>query len=175
MIARASLLVWALKAAALASHGQRELAADVAGAMVDAAIANPLTSTDEGLRTTLAIEVALAWWETGGQLVLDPKGPNDGGRSHCWAQIYLANGARTLEGWTGLELRTDAAKCATVAVRIIKASVVASPVCDGCELVMYARGRDTAEARALSRHRVALAKRLIREVPLEVAEGHRDE
>ncbi len=123
MIPRAALVLWALKASLVASSGARELAADVAGAMVDAAIANPLTSTDDGLRTTLALEVSIAWFE--GANRLDALG--DHGAAFCWAQVYLPNGARTREGWLGDELRHDATKCASVAVRLIKASVGAGP------------------------------------------------
>lgn len=166
MIARAVLIKWCVAASLVASHGLRALPDDVAAALVDEVLANPLTPTDAGIRTTLGIGTAVAWME--GHNQLSPTGFNDGGQSACWAQVYLPGGAKTAEGWTANELRTDPVKCAHVAVRLIKASVLASPTCDGCELVVYARGRDTEEGRRLSRHRVALAKRLIREVPLEV-------
>ncbi len=163
MLTRSALLAWTLAASSLASHGAHPVSPDLASALVDAALANPLVATDAGIRTTLALEVALVWLE--GHNDLNPKGYNDGGASACAFQVYLVHGARTAEGWTADELRHDARKCATVGVRLIKASVERGP--RDCELCLYARGRDTAEARRLSAHRVGLAKRLIHEVRLE--------
>lgn len=140
-------------------HGQdNELPQDVASAIAERVLST--STTDDETRTIAGAALALAWYETGGQLVNDPRGSNDGGRSHCWAQVYLPNGARTAEGWTGAELRASPIKCATVGVRLIYASVRASPTCDGCGLTVYARGRDTAQGRALSRTRMRLAARV---------------
>ena len=169
MIARAALIAWALAASLAASHGTKSLERRVAEGMVDAAVANPLTPTERGIRTTLAIEVSLAWLEGGNRL--DALG--DHGGSFCWAQINLPGGSKTLEGWTGRELLVDANKCATVAVRLIRQSVTAGPA--DCELCVYARGGQwrvvERQARALSDHRVGLARRLLRDVPLpEVAQ-----
>lgn len=167
MISVATLAKWAIAASLVASGGARRITQPVADAMAQAALADPIIANDEHSAISLVgIEVALAWFETGGQLVNDPSGSNDHGQSHCFGQIHLPNGARTREGWTGAELRADPKKCATVTVRLIKASLAASPSCDGCGLVVYARGRDTAEARTLSRNRMGLAVRLVRDVPV---------
>lgn len=155
------LAAWIVRASTHASGGSRHLSQPVADAMAGAALAD---SDVNEARAIASIEVSLAWFETGGQLVNDPRGPNDGGQSNCWAQIYLPNHARTTEGWTGAELRADPKKCATVAVRMIKASLARSPSCNYCGLTIYARGRDTEEGRRLSRVRLALAERLLREV-----------
>lgn len=133
--------------------------------MAEAAMTLRLDGDQRPVLALAAVEVALAFYETGGQLTNDPHGPNDGGQSHCWAQIYLPNGQKTAEGWTGAELRADPKKCATVAVRLIKQSFERSPACEGCGLTVYARGRDTPDGRRLSRTRMNLAHRLVSEVP----------
>ena len=121
------------------------------------------------MKTTLAYEVSLAWFE--GHNELAPHGSNDGGESFCWAQVNLPRGARTLEGWSGAELKQDPLKCATVAVRILKSSVTAPKAPADCPLCVYARGYRwlgdasvLAEAKRLSGNRVDLARRLLRVV-----------
>ena len=161
MIARSALTAWIVAASLVASSGARKLSERVAQAMADEAIA-AADGNDAVALSLSSIEVSLAWFEGGNEL--SPHGSNDHGQSACWAQIYLPNGARTLEGWTASELRSDPQKCAHVAVRLIRASISASPTCDGCALTIYARGRDTAEGRRLSRVRMALARRLLAEV-----------
>lgn len=177
MITLATLKAWGLAASILATDGKAHLADAVLDGMAVAAQANPIIASDDGRKTTMAYEVSLARFETGGTMALNPHGSNDGGNSHCWAQIYLPNGAKTLEGWSGPELRADPLKCATVAVRIIKASVSDRRAPADCPLCIYARGfrwlnspAVLAEARDLSRHRVDLAKRLLREVPWKDSE-----
>jgi hypothetical protein len=163
VISAAVLAKWAIAASLVASGGARRLTQPIADGMAQAALESPIIANDDRSAIALVgIEVALAWMEGGNQL--DPVGSNDHGASACWAQIYLPNGGRTREGWSAAELRADPLKCARVAVRLIKASLASSPSCDLCGLVVYARGRDTAEARELSRHRMALAVRLVRDV-----------
>lgn len=162
MITRSMLIAWGLAASQLASRGQRKLSSTVLEGMADAALANPIASTDDGVRATMAFEVAIAWFEGAN----DPRAIGDGHASYCWGQVYLPNGARTLEGWTGPELVADAAKCAAVVVRLVKASALASPKCALCELTVYARGRDCPQGRSLSRNRVALAHKLATTIPL---------
>lgn len=161
---REDLSAWIVRASLHASGGARRVTQPVADAMADAAIENPIIRESHSIYAIAAIEVALAWFETGGQLVNDPTGSNDHGASACWAQIYLPHGARTVEGWTAGDLRADPKKCATAAVRLIKASLASSPSCNACGLTVYARGRDTEEGRRLSRSRLALAEKLLREV-----------
>lgn len=168
MITKTALSAWIVLASSSATHGARSLPVDVADAMADAAIVD--ARNDNVARTIASLEVGIAFYETGGQMVLDPKGPNDGGRSHCWGQVYLPPPARTIEGWTGAELRTDPVKCATVVVRLLKASIGASPV--DCPLCVYARGprglpggAEHAWAQRASNARESLARRLLHEIP----------
>lgn len=134
--------------------------------MATAALDRPISDTDDGVKTMMGYEVALAWMEGGnhdGQPPrLGPHADNDGGNSYCWAQIYLPNGAKTWDGWTGKDLVEDPVKCAKAAALIIKYSVSHGPV--DCPLCLYARGRVTEEARRLSKHRTDLANRLLHEV-----------
>lgn len=186
MLVRAELIRWTIAASLLASHNLRAVTQDVAEALVDGAISNTLAETDNAIRTTLSMGVSITWME--GKNLLNIKG--DGGESYCFAQINLPHGARTSEGWTGDDLLADASKCATVMYRLIKTSVRAQSHPGECELCVYARGpnwRDkcihheegraiegrclegeTPYARTLSDNRVALAHRLIRDVPLEL-------
>lgn len=163
-LSRERLARWVVAASERASGGARRLSQPVADAMAGAALRNPFGTDDAALVGLASLEVSIAWFETGGQLALSPRGSNDGGASACWAQVYLPHGARTLEGWSAAELRADPDKCATVAVRLIHQSFERGP--SDCGLCLYARGRDTPEARRLSGARVALAERLAREVPL---------
>ncbi len=165
MVTIAVLKAWGLAASLVVTNNTHHLSDQVLDGMAQAALANPIIVTDESVKTMMGIEVAIAAYETGRQMVLDPSGSNDGGNSHCWAQIYLPNGGRTLEGWSGADLRHDPLKCAKVAVRLIKGSLLASPSCNECGLTVYARGRDTEEGRSLSKNRMSLAHKLLRDVP----------
>lgn len=170
MIAKAALSTWIIAAGLLSTNGARTFSRDVADGMAEAAIASG-GERDNLVRTLASLEVAIANFETGRQMVLDPKGSNDGGLSHCWGQVYLATPTtRTAEGWLGSELRTDPLKCATVVVRLLRASIVRGP--ENCPLCVYARGprglpggSEHAWAKEASDHREALARRLLREVP----------
>lgn len=152
-----TLAEWIIAASVLASSGQRKISPRTAEAMATAA---------DGDYAMAAIEVSLAWFE--GANLQDPRGSgignSDHGQSWCWGQVYLPGNGRTVEGWTGPQLAEDPLKCARVVVRLVKQSMLASPACDGCGLTVYARGRDTEEGRRLSRARMALAQRLMREV-----------
>ena len=164
MISKTSLVAWILAASVAASHGARRLSQVVAEAMADEALAHPVVDGDDGARVTAAYEVSIAWHEAAN--LQDPRGSgigsSDHGQSWCWGQVYLPGGGRTAEGWTGPQLAADPRKCAAVVVRIVRASVEHGPA--DCELCLYARGKVTAEARRLSATRVALARRLLREV-----------
>lgn len=162
-----ALKSWGLAASIVASHGQRHLSDAVLTAMATKAIEMPAGSGDDGVKVMMAYEVSLAWHEGGnhdGQPPrLGPRADNDGGSSFCWGQVFLPHGARTWDGWTGRDLVEDPMKCAHAVVRIIRYSVERGPT--DCPLCLYARGRVTDEARRLSERRVALARRLLRDVP----------
>ena len=160
MLTKMALVAWGLAASLVASNGVRKLSSTVLGAMADAAIATPVIDGEDGPRVTMAYEVAIAWFEGAN----DGEAIGDGHASFCWGQIYLPNGARTREGWSGHELVDDPSKCASVVVRIVRTSIEGGP--RDCELCLYARGRVTNEARRISKHRVDLVRRLLTTVPL---------
>ena len=160
MMTKLALIAWGLTASLVASNGARKLSSTVLAAMADAALENPLVEGDDGPRLTMGYEVAIAWFESaniGGAI-------GDGHSSYCWGQIYLPNGARTREGYSGDDLVNDAGKCAKVVVRIVKTSMQLGP--SDCELCFYARGRDTPEARRISKHRTDLVHKLLDTVPI---------
>ena len=159
MITKAALIAWGLTASLVASGGARKLSSSILAAMADAALENPVASGEDGPRVTMGYQVAIAWFESAnGTMVI-----GDGHASYCWGQVYLPNGARTREGYTGDELVRDPAKCAKVVVRLVKTSIQAGP--PDCTLCFYARGRVTDEARRISGHRLDLIRRLL-DVPL---------
>jgi hypothetical protein len=159
MITTAALIAWGLTASLVASGGQRKLSSSILSAMADAALENPVVSGDDGPRVTMGYEVAIAWFESANGTLLI----GDGHASYCWGQVYLPNGARTREGYSGDELVRDPGKCAKVVVRLVKTSIQAGP--SDCTLCFYARGRVTDEARRISGHRLDLIRRLL-DVPL---------
>lgn len=128
---------------------------------VDRAIAQVVTdqpaifTDDTDRRKTAALMIAVAFRES--TFRLDAIG--DQGRSHCAFQINLPGSSKTAEGWSGAELRTDAFRCVTVGLRMLRESVRIDPV---FPVAFYARGPRwrTEEARRISRDRMAIAKRL---------------
>jgi hypothetical protein len=171
----AELVAWVALASSTASHGAKTLGAKYVDAIAQAAQADPIDGNEQLAAGYL---VALAWFENGN----DGTRIGDHGSSFCFGQIYLPNGARTREGWTGPELVADPAKCATVTLRMVKQSIAAGPHTHGLELVFYARGGqwahkcvhgaveeecnpgETPIAVSLSKHRVELVDKLLREV-----------
>lgn len=164
MISKVALIAWGLTASLVASDGARKLSSTILSAMADAALDNPVVSGDDGPRVTMGYEIAIAWFESAHNTLVI----GDGHSSYCWGQIYLPNGARTREGFSGDELVRDPAKCAKVVVRIVKTSIQAGPA--DCPMCFYARGRVSDEARRLSRHRTDMLRRLL-EVPLPEEQG----
>lgn len=159
LMTKMALVAWGLTASLVASNGARKLSSTVLGAMADAALANPVVDGEDGPRVTMGYEVAIAWFEGANNAAAI----GDGHASYCWGQIYLPNGAHTREGWSGNELVDDPLKCASVVVRLVHTSIALGPA--DCELCLYARGRVTAEARRISKHRVDLVRKLLGTVP----------
>lgn len=122
----------------------------------------PLFADDPDKRRTSALYVAVLFRESS----FDNTAIGDGGNSHCAGQVYLPNGAKTREGWSGADLREDATKCLAVVSRMLRASITACRTYPSeTRLSVYARGRcDSAEGQRLSRDRMALAARLVRDV-----------
>lgn len=153
-----TLLEFTLAAMALLAPGRShdELALAVAQ-VVDAA--DPLFAHDEDKHKTAALAIAVLFRE--GSLGLHVEGDRRNGKptSWCSAQINLSPGAKTVEGWTGPELRDDPIKCVTVEMRMLRVSVRVDPE---FPIAFYASGPawKSDRARRISRDRVWLAKRI---------------
>lgn len=184
MISLTTLKAWGLAASLVASNNQSHLSDAVLTAMGTAAQETPIGSGDDGIKTMMGHEVAIAWHE-GHNQDGQPHGYADGGRSFCWGQIYLVGNTRisltddswayTSDGWSGKDLVEDPMKCARVTARLIRDSVRRGPV--DCPLCLYSRGPRGlpgqpahSEAAMLSSHRVGLARRLLREIPWIIKE-----
>jgi hypothetical protein len=152
-----SILPLAMRAIALLdpAHDNTELADAIATIVDDH---RPLLANDEDKSRTVALMVAVAYRES----TFRNDAIGDRGESHCAYQIHLPGNAKTFEGWTGDDLRSDVNKCAAVAFRMLQQSVRvdrANPV------AFYARGPNwrSEAAQRISRDRVALSKRLLAE------------
>lgn len=158
----AALLRFVLAGALLLSSGARALPEPFARAIAEHSVAEPIGNA----RVTAAYLVALTWAEGAN----DPRAKGDGGHSFCALQIYLPNGARTAEGWSGQELLDDPDKCVRAALRILRYSVTRGP--ESCPLCLYARGPRGLtdrheEAQRLNDYRVGLARRVLTAFPKE--------
>jgi hypothetical protein len=167
---------WVVKASLVASGGLVALPVPYADAVAAEVTTAPVFAGPDGALRTAALDVALAWLEgannpsiIGDCLIPDPDPdpkhwhPCTEARhpqSFCAMQVYLPGASLTADGWGRNDLLTDARKCIHAGNRIILASILADRS-GTCALCIYARGRDTAEARKLSAHRMDLAKRLL--------------
>ena len=114
----------------------------------------PLFRDDADRRRTAALVVAVAFRES--SLRADVVG--DHGRSFCAMQIHRSSGGSPA-------LLEDAEACSRTGVAMLRAS---SRVCSAHPVAWYAagpRGCASPRAQRISRDRVALARRLLREVP----------
>jgi hypothetical protein len=156
-------LAWVLAAMALLAPERDH--AELGGAIARVVEAEaPLFRDDEDRKRTAALVIAVAFRE--GSLGLHVEGDRRAGKPTSWCslQINLSPGMRTREGWTGEDLRDDAVKCVTVGMRLLRDSLRA---CPRVPLGVYAVGPlgcSDARAARISRDRVALAARLLREV-----------
>lgn len=152
-------------AAALAIAPGRDHAAfaRAVAAAVDAS--EPLFKDDADKRKTAALLVAVAYRE--GSIGLDIVGDRNAKNaptSFCTFQIHLPDGALTIEGWSGEDLRTDIDKCAVVGLRRLRDSFRS---CKAHPIAVYASGPGgcaNARAQRISADRLALAHRLLAEV-----------
>lgn len=150
---------WILAAMLLLAPGRDHTAlANAIAARIEAE--RPLFESDENRKRSAAFLTAIAFRES--SFRNDAIG--DHGSSHCAFQVHLPNGQKTAEGWTGADLREDPSKCVTVAMRILRDSM---RWCPAFPLAIYASGpkgcRDE-RAQRISRDRLAVAARLVREV-----------
>ena len=129
---------------------------------VEAAL--PLFKGDDDKHRTSALLVAIAFRES--SLRADAVGDHRGGKptSFCAFQINLPWGAKTAEGWTGEDLIADPSKCVAAAMTMLRISM---RVCPAIPLAWYAAGPTGCEsdrAARISRDRLAIAARLVRDV-----------
>lgn len=113
---------------------------------------SPLFKEDDDKRKTAALLVAVAYRESG--FALDAVGDN--GTSWCALQISNAVGG-------GPALLTDANACVREGLRMLRWSIRA---CPAHPVAMYAAGMigcTNARAQRISRDRMAIAARLVRE------------
>lgn len=130
----------------------------------------PLFKGDDDRHRTTALLVAMAFRES--SLRADAVGDHVAGKptSYCAFQLHLPGGAKTAEGWTGVQLVEDPEKCVTAAMRLIRESMRA---CPSAPLAWYAAGPSGCEsvrAQRISRDRLSLAQRLVRDVKVPVSE-----
>lgn len=158
-----ALLTWILAASSLlAPTRQHDRLAEAITNRVEAE--DPLFKGDEDRRRTSALLVAIAFRES--SLRADIVGDRVAGKptSFCAFQIHLPWGRTTAEGWTAAELLEDPEKCVTTAMHMLRISM---KVCPSFPLAAYAEGPNgctSARAQRISRDRMAIAQRLVRDV-----------
>jgi hypothetical protein len=161
------LLAWVVAASTLlAPNGPHAPLAEAIAARVEAEA--PLFKGDDDRRKTAAFLIAIAFRES--SLRPNAVGDHVAGKptSFCAFQIHLPFGAKTGEGWTGADLAEDPDKCVTVALRMLRQSMQA---CSAHPLAYYASGPSGCEnvrAQRISRDRLAIAQRLLRDVRVPV-------
>ncbi|CAN5853744.1 hypothetical protein BH11MYX4_BH11MYX4_53510 [soil metagenome] len=167
------LLAWVVAASTLlAPNRQHEQLASAIAARAEAEA--PLFKGDDDRRRTSAFLVAIAFRES--SLQANAVGDHVAGKptSFCAFQIHLPFGARTAEGWTGADLAEDAEKCVTIAMRMLRQSM---QMCPAHPLAFYASGPSGCEnvrAQRISRDRLAIAQRLLRDVRVPVTTTEAD-
>ncbi|MDB4944402.1 MAG: hypothetical protein JWP97_3936 [Labilithrix sp.] len=162
-ISMSALLTWVVAASSLLApaHPHDQLAEAIA---TRATAEAPLFKGDEDRLKTSALLVAIAFRES--SLRANAVGDHVAGKptSFCAFQIHVPGGARTADGWTGPELAEDPDKCVTTALHMLRESM---QKCPAHPLAFYASGPsgcDNARAQRISRDRLAIAQRLIRDV-----------
>jgi hypothetical protein len=157
------LLAWVMAASSLlAPARQHDQLAEAIATRSEAEA--PLFKGDDDRRKTSSLLVAIAFRES--SLRADAVGDHVAGKptSFCAFQIHLPFGAKTEEGWTGPELAEDPDKCVAIAMRMLRQSM---RMCPAFPLAFYAAGPtgcENARAQRISRDRLAIAQRLLRDV-----------
>ena len=157
------LLAWVMAASSLLAPGRPHdpLAEAIAsGAEAEA----PLFKGDDDRRKTAALLVAIAFRES--SLRAEAVGDHVAGKptSFCAFQIHLPFGAKSADGWTGADLLKDPHRCVSAAMRMLRESM---HMCPAFPLAFYAAGPagcEDARAQRISRDRLAIAQRLLRDV-----------
>jgi hypothetical protein len=160
------LLTWVVAASSLlAPTRQHDQLAEAITTRAEAEA--PLFKGDDDRRKTSALLVAIAFRES--SLRADAVGDHVAGKptSFCAFQIHLPFGAKTTEGWAGTDLVEDPEKCVTVAMRMLRESM---RMCPAFPLAFYASGPagcENVRAQRISRDRLAIAQRLLRDVRVD--------
>jgi hypothetical protein len=157
------LFTWVLAASSLLAPGRQhdELASAIANRVEAEA---PLFKNDEDRHRTAALLVAIAFRES--SLRAAAVGDHVGGKptSFCAFQVNLPWGAKTADGWTGNDLLDDPEKCVATAMKMLRVSV---RVCPSSPIAWYAAGPagcESPRAQRISRDRMAIAQRLLKDV-----------
>lgn len=158
-----TLLTWVLAASASLAPGRtHDRLAEAIVTRVEAE--PPLFKDDDDRRKTSALLVAIAFRES--SLRSDAVGDFVGSHptSFCAFQLHVF-AQRTKEGWNGEDLMDDPDKCVFVAMRVLRDSAKA---CPSYPVAIYAAGPHgctSTRARRISTDRLALAQRLVKDVP----------
>lgn len=157
------LFAWVAAASTLLAPARHhdELATAIANRVEAEA---PLFKGDEDRHRTAALLVAIAFRES--SLRAAAVGDHVGGKptSFCAFQVNLPWGRKTPDGWTGQDLLDDPDKCVAAAMRMLRVSM---QVCPSSPLAWYAAGPagcQSPRAQRISRDRMAIAQRLLRDV-----------
>lgn len=159
------LHAWVLAASSLLAPGRsHDRLAEAITSRVE--MEPPLFKGDEDKKRTASFLVAVAFRES--SLRADAVGDFRRGRptSFCAFQVHTWDG-KTQEGWTGPELAEDPDKCVKVAMRMLRQSM---KICPEHPLAFYAegpRGCTSRRGQRISRDRLAIAQRLVRDVPFD--------
>lgn len=157
------LFTWVVAASSLLAPTRQhdELARAIANRVEAEA---PLFKDDEDRHRTAALLVAIAFRES--SLRAAAVGDHVGGKptSFCAFQVHLPWGAKTADGWTGSDLLDDPEKCVAAAMRMLRVSI---RVCPSSPIAWYAAGPagcESPRAQRISRDRMAIAQRLLKDV-----------
>ncbi|GAC1545038.1 MAG: hypothetical protein NVS3B10_09190 [Polyangiales bacterium] len=157
------LFTWVVAASSLLAPARQhdELASAIADRVE---VEPPLFKGDDDRHRTAALLVAIAFRES--SLRAAAVGDHVGGKptSFCAFQVHLPWGAKTADGWTGQDLLEDPDKCVAAAMRMLRMSM---QMCPSHPLAWYAAGPTgcgSPRAQRISRDRMAIAQRLLRDV-----------
>jgi hypothetical protein len=157
------LFAWVAAASTLLAPARQhdELASAIANRVEAEA---PLFKNDDDRHRTAALLVAIAFRES--SLRATAVGDHVGGKptSFCAFQVHLPWGAKTADGWTGADLLEDPEKCVAAAMHMLRVSIQA---CPSFPIAWYASGPagcESPRAQRISRDRMAIAQRLLRDV-----------
>jgi hypothetical protein len=144
----------------------------------------PAFGGKSGRFATATLLLGLSWMESGWRKDVDlgqGKEARGGGMDTCLMQIRLGKNEKTAEGWTWEDLVQDREKCFRAGLRIVRRSMkacgslpveyrlsaYASGSChEGTYKLFLAGERPLTDGHKKSAARIAVAKRLLRKLPL---------